>query len=152
MQVPGRILWNEQVLLEKLRKIEALIAQPGSAGEGGAAAAARQRLMERLFGLQKTDPTVENRFTLPDMWSKRLLLALLRRYYLDPFRYRGQRRTTVVVKAPRKFIDETVWPEYLEMYRVLQSYLEEVTNRAIFELFGQKPEDEAEAPPSLPGA
>mgnify|MGYP001619016112 CR=1 FL=1 len=43
---------DEQALLDKLRKIEALIAQPGTRGEGRAAAEARRRLMERLAAVR----------------------------------------------------------------------------------------------------
>jgi len=143
---------NEQTLLEKLRKIEALIANPGTAGEGMAAAEARQRLLDRLAETRKSDPPTEYTFSIPDAWSKRLFHALLRRYGLKPYRYRGQRRTTVMVRVPKIFVDETLWPEYLEMSQTLQGYLEEITNRVILEIFQQKPQDDVEeAPQQLPG-
>ena len=52
------------------------------------------------------------RFTLADTWSRKLFLSLLRRYDLKPYRYRGQRRTTVMVKVPKPFVHETLWPEF----------------------------------------
>jgi hypothetical protein len=61
------------------------------------------------------------------------LLSLLRRYGLEPYRYSGQRRTTVMVRAPRVFIDETLWPEVQELNRTLRTYLDEVTDRVIKE-------------------
>jgi hypothetical protein len=143
---------NEHSLLEKLRKIEALIAQPGTAGEGLAAAEARQRLLDRLADIRKSDTLVEFRFSMTDAWSRNLFLALLRRYGLRPYRYRGQRRTTVMVRVPKTFVDETLWPEYSEMSRTLQGYLEEVTSRVIHEIFQQRPEDAQELPAQqLPG-
>jgi len=36
-----------------------------------------------------------------------------------------------MVKVVRKFMDETLWPEYLELNASLRSYLEEVTRRVI---------------------
>lgn len=142
---------DEQALLEKLRKIEALIAKPGTAGEGMAAAEARQRLLDRLAEIRKSNPAREYSFSMPDVWSNRLFHALLRRYGLKPYRYRGQRRTTVMVRVPKIFVDETLWPEYLEMSQTLRGYLEEITNRVILELFQQKPQDDVEeAPEQLP--
>lgn len=62
-----------------------------------------------------------------------LFLALCRRYGLEPYRYRGQRYTTVVLRAPRAFIDKTLWPEYLELQQALHAYLNEATERIIRE-------------------
>ena len=42
-----------------------------------------------------------------------------------------QRRNTVMVRVPRTFVDETLWPEFLELSAVLQTYLDEVTERVI---------------------
>ena len=142
---------DEKALLEKLRKVEALIAQPGTVGEGMAAAEARQRLMDRLESIRKTDPPIEYRFSMNDSWSKSLFLALLRRYGLRPFRYHGQRYLTVMVVVPKTFVDETLWPEYQEMLQTLQGYLGEVTNRVIREIFQQNPDEAEEAPRELPG-
>ena len=124
---------DERSLFEKLRKIEELIARPGTAGEGLAAAEARQRLMDRLAGLQKSDPPIEFRFSMRDSWSRQLFLAILRRYGLKPYRYRGQRYTTVMVRCPRSFVNRTLWPEYLEIKGALDEYLMEATERIIRE-------------------
>ena len=141
---------TEQTLLDRLRKIEALAAQPGTPGEGGAASGARQRLLARLAALQESDPAVEYRFSLTDVWSRLLFLALLRRYGLRPYRYRGQRRNTVMVRVPKSFVADTLWPEFVEMSDTLRGHLEEVTNRVIREIFEQKPEDTEEVPQALP--
>jgi hypothetical protein len=86
---------------------------------------------------------VETQFTLPDRWQRRLFAALCRRYGLDPYRYKRQRYTTVMVRAPRSFIDRTLWPEYLELKAALDEYLNEATERIIREeVFG----DAGEAP------
>jgi len=60
-------------------------------------------------------------------------LALCRRYGLEPYRYRGQRYTTVVVRAPRVFVDQTLWPEYLALSEALRAYLNEATEGIIRE-------------------
>jgi tRNA nucleotidyltransferase (CCA-adding enzyme) len=81
--------------------------------------------------VQENDPPVEYRFTLADMWSRRLFVALLRRYGIRPYRYHRQRYTTVMAKVPQRFVDETLWPEYTELNKVLCTYLEEMTQRVI---------------------
>jgi len=93
--------------------------------------------------MSRTEHTVEMQFTLPDRWQRRLFAALCRRYGLDPYRYKRQRYTTVMVRAPRRFIDLTLWPEYLELKEALDQYLNDATERIIREeVYG----DAAEAP------
>ncbi len=124
---------RESDLLEKLRKIERLYAGAATAGEKEAAAEAMSRIRQRLDATSRVERAIEYRFTLMDGWSKKLFLALLRRYELRPYRYARQRRNTVMVRVPRSFVDETLWPEFLELSEVLKAYLEEITNRVISE-------------------
>jgi hypothetical protein len=121
----------ESDLLEKLRKIERLYAGAATPGEKEAAAEAIARIRQRLGEVERVEKPIEYRFTLTDGWSKKLFLALLRRYELRPYRYARQRRNTVMVRVPRSFVNETLWPEFLELSEVLKTYLEEVTNRVI---------------------
>ena len=122
---------REQDLLDKLGKIERLYAGASTPGEKEAAADAMARIKRRLGETAKVDRPIEYKFTLADGWSKKLFTALLRRYSLRPYRYARQRRNTVMVRVPRTFVDETLWPEFLELSAVLQTYLDEVTERVI---------------------
>jgi hypothetical protein len=122
---------QEQELLEKLKKIERLYAGATIAGEKDAAADAMARIKQRLAETLKVERPVEYKFKLSDGWSKKLFLALLRRYSLKPYRYSRQRRNTVMVRVPRSFVEQTLWPEYVEVSRVLQSHLDEITDRFI---------------------
>jgi hypothetical protein len=132
---------TEQQLREKLRKIAALFEGAATAGERDAAAAAITRIRAALASLP--EPAVETQVTLPDRWQRRLFAALCRRYGLNPYRYKRQRYTTVVVRAPRSFIDRTLWPEYQELKAALDEYLSQATERIIREeVYG----DAAEAP------
>jgi hypothetical protein len=124
---------QEQQLLEKLRLIEALFAGAATPGERDAAAHARERIRARLRGMQDTDPPIEFSFTMRNPWSHRLLTALLRRYNLRPYRYHGQRYTTVMARVPRRFVNETLRPEFLQLDKTLTAFLDEVTNRVIAE-------------------
>jgi hypothetical protein len=124
---------TEQQLREKLRKITALFEGAATSGERQAAAAAMQRLRHALDAAVKTQPPPETKFTVADQWQRRLLTALCRRYGLEPYRYKRQRYTTVMVRAPRHFVDTTLWPEYLELQAALNSWLNEATERIIRE-------------------
>jgi len=132
----GRIrvsLTTEQQLRDKLRKIAALFEGATTAGERNAAAAAIERIKRSIDTTAKVDLPVEYTFTLPDDWKRRLFSALCRRYGLQPYRYRRQRYTTVMVRVPKSFVDKTLWPEYLELSDALNEYLEEATERIIRE-------------------
>jgi hypothetical protein len=122
---------TESQLREKLRKIEALFAGAGTTGERLAAEAALERVRARLTELGHKDSPVEMQFSMPDQWSRHLFLALCRRYGLSPYRLHRQRRNTVMVRAPRGFVDQVLWPEFGELDRALQAYLHEVTLRVI---------------------
>ena len=124
---------TEQELREKLRKISALFEGATTIGERHAAAAAIDRVRKALAVAAQTEQPVETQFTLSDQWSRRLFTALCRRYGLEPYRYRRQRHTTVVVRAPRSFVNSTLWPEFLQIKAALDEYLNEATERIIRE-------------------
>jgi len=124
---------DEHKLIEKLLRIEALHAGATTRGERVAAARAMQRILERLRKLQDEDEPIEYRFSMPDPWARKLFLALLRRYGLKPYRYYRQRYSTVMVRVPERFVDETLWPEFQELQETLYEYLGEVTDRVISE-------------------
>jgi hypothetical protein len=145
---------DESALLEKLRKVEALFAGATIPGERQAAGAAIERIKAHLRDLRSKEADTEFRCSLVDRWSQRLFVALCRRYGLRPYRRYRQRSTTLMVKAPRSFMDETLWPEYQELSKELQKYLSEVTDRIIREaIHGDESEaEEIDDPKMLAGS
>ncbi len=139
---------DEARIIEKLKAIEALFAGATTPGEKVAAGKALERIQETLRALEKDDPPVEFKFTMADMWSRKVLVALLRRYGLEPYRYHGQRYTTVMAKVPKSFVNETLWPEYTEISETLRDYLSEVTERIVQEVIHK---DSSEANVVRPG-
>ena len=134
---------TEEELRQKLRKISALFEGATTTGEREAAAAAIARVRKALAAAEKVERAVETQFTLQDRWQRRLFTALCRRFGMTPYRYPRQRHTTVILRAPRSFIENTLWPEFLEIKRALDEYLNEATERIIREeVFGNS--DEAE--------
>jgi hypothetical protein len=124
---------DETLLRDKLRKIEALYAGGATPGERSAAQAAAERIRARLTATAKTEEPIENRFNVPDNWSRQLLIALCRRYGIKPYRYPRMHRQTIIVKAPRSFVDTVLWPEFQEINAALTEYLSSITERVIRE-------------------
>ena len=130
-------------LVEKLRRIEALYSGAATPGEQKAAYNAREKIKEKIERYRKTDPPVEYKFTLPDTWSRMLLVALLRRYDIKPYRYHRQRYTTVMARISKTFVDETLWPEFEELNQELMTHLNNITENIISEaVYGDSSEPE----------
>ena len=132
---------DETTLIEKLIKIEALFAGATTEGEMISADRARQRILSRLQELLLKDPPVEYKFTFSDMWSRKVFVTLLRRYDLKPYRYHGQRYTTVMVHVPKSFVDETLWPEFQKVNSELETFLQEVTDRVVKQVLHEDSSD-----------
>ena len=109
------MLDEEQQLIAKLRKIEALFARPSTEGERRAAESASNRIRARLSATEAPEPAVEFRFSLNDAWSRSLFTAVLRRHGLTPYRYRGQRRSSLMVRVVKSYLDATLWPEFVQL-------------------------------------
>ena len=124
---------TEKQLRERLRKISALFEGATTIGERNAAAAAIERVKKGLAATLTAEQPIEYQFTLPDRWQRRLFSALCRRYGLEPYRYKRQRYTTVMVRVPKSFVDQTLWPEYVELKAALDDYLNNATERIIRE-------------------
>jgi hypothetical protein len=116
-------------LLEKIAKVEALFLRTDSLGEMTAAHAALDRLNTQLDKLPG-EPQ-EFQFRMPDPWKRQLFLALVRRHQLAPYRRPRQRQTTVMVRVEKTFLDTILWPQYLELSKLLHSYLSDITEDII---------------------
>jgi hypothetical protein len=144
---------NEDDLVRKLASIEALFAGASTPGERVAADQARSRILERLREFEGQDRPQEYRFTLSDSWSRRLFVALLRRYGIRPYRYKRQRHTTVMAAVSESFVDQVLWPEFVELDNALKSHLNEVTERVVSLAIGESAEEaEVVSTPALSAA
>lgn len=123
----------EDRLRERLQKAERLFSGAATVGERDAAEAAIGRLKAKLAESARTDPPVEMKFAMPDAWSVKLFVALCRRYGLQPYRYPRQRRTTVMVRAPRAVFEAAVWQPFGALHADLLAYFADMTERLIRE-------------------
>jgi hypothetical protein len=145
---------EREILRDKLRKIETLFAGAATPGERAAAGAAAERIRARLRVCEQSEEAIEVRFGLPDPWSRQLFIALCRRYGIRVYRYPRMRRQTLMVKAPRSFIEKVLWPEFQQINAALLEYLAAVTNKVIREeVFGESSDaEEVPEPEPVRGA
>lgn len=144
---------EEDVLRDKLRKIEALFAGAGTEGEREAAGAAAARLREKLKTTELNEAPIELKFSISDPWARQLFLALTRRYGLRPYRYPRMHRQTIMVKGPPSFLQGVLWPEFQELSRALSKFLDTITQRVISEeVFGNTGDAEEVAEPRKLGS
>jgi hypothetical protein len=122
---------EDAALREKMAKLEALFRRAGTDGERLAAEAAYERLKAKADATFKPAPPVEIQFTLNDPWSRRLFIALCRKHGIKPYRYPRQRRTTVVVRAPRAMLDTVLLPEFSRLQLELTHYFNETVDHLI---------------------
>ena len=130
---PSSMFDNIHQLIDTLLKVEALHAGATTPGERDAAGAAIERIKKKLAEFVASDPPMEMQCTFSNQWSKQLFCALAKRYDLQPYRYYRQRHTTVMIRVPRRFLDEVLWPEFEGLNAVLQQYLDEMTAKIISE-------------------
>ena len=83
---------------------------------------------------------IEYTIRTPDMWHKKLFLALCRKHSLKPYRYSMQKYTTVMVRVSKDFLDNVVWVEYIEHSKILESLVDEVTLNIISKIYQDKEE------------
>ena len=116
-------------LIEKIRKVEALFSGTDSPGEKQAARSALERLQAQLTAAP--EPATEYKFKIDDPWKRQLFVALCRRNNLYPYRLPRQRQATVMLRTTRSMIDQILWPQFLELSKLLHSYLDEATRDII---------------------
>ena len=129
-------------LLERLRKIQALYDAPATDGERQAAAAAAARVEERLRaaasasragGGRVAEPTVEFQLRIEDAWSRQLFMGIAQHHGVRPYRYRGQRRTSLMVRTTRSLLDGLIMPHYRDAVGVLREHFDAIAARVIRE-------------------
>ena len=106
-----------------------------------------QKILSRL-GADISPDTEAGSLSMP----QQQLVEKLRRHGIHPYRYRGQRRTTVMARLSRAFVNETLWPEFQELQSTLAAYFDALTDRVIeqaLEVRAGEAEEQAIAAPAL---
>lgn len=128
-------------LLERIKKIEALILGAKTDGEKNAAISAKRRILEKYPELEIHRDPKEYRLYTADNWHKKLLLAICRKYEIKPYRYHRQKYTTVMVNINEDFLNKVLWKEYLEYSQYLEGLIEDITDNLITKIHQHEDED-----------
>lgn len=143
---------GEKDIQDKLAKLETLFARGATAGERAAAGAARDRLQARI-DLERDgngDADTELRYSLPDVWSVRIFVALCRKHDIQPYRYPRQRRTTVMVRVHQSTFESTVGEEFRALHRELTAYFGDMVEHLIADVMKSDGDDETLEQRTLP--
>lgn len=128
-------------LLERIKKIEALIEGASTDGEKNAAESAKDRILKKFPELEIHKNPVEYRLSTNSQWNKKLLIAICRKYGVKPFRYHRQKYTTVMVNINAEFLNKILWKEYEEYSKLLNKLVEEITDDLISRIHKHEDED-----------
>jgi hypothetical protein len=128
-------------LLERIKKIEALIIGASTDGEKDAAISAKERILEKHPHLEIHKNPKEYSLRTHGEWSKKLLLAICRKYGVKPYRYKRQKYTTIMVNINEDFLNEILWKEYQEYSKHLDKLIEEITDDLISKIYKHEDED-----------
>lgn len=128
-------------LLERIKKIEALIFGAQTDGEKQAAISAKERILKKYPELEIHKNPKEYALYTQDNWHKKLLLALCHKYGVKPYRYYRQKYTTVMVRINEDFLNKVLWQEYQEYSAHLEKLVEEITDELISKIHKYEEED-----------
>jgi hypothetical protein len=149
--VNNSMIIPDEILRDKLRKIEALFAGAATPGEKAAAGAAADRIRKRLGQAAGKEKSIEMKFSIPDVWSRQLFIGLCRRYGLRPYRRPRMHRQSIMLMGPKSFIEQVLWREFQELNSALVAYLSEITEKVIREEVHRETGDaeELDEPPKI---
>jgi hypothetical protein len=127
-------------LLEKIKKIEALIASSKSEGERQAAALAKSRILER-HQQELVEKPIEYTVPLGNQWKKKLFVALCNKHQVRTYRYKRQKYTTAMLRANPAFVDNILWPEFKKYAALLKNLVQDIISDLINQIHDVKEEE-----------
>lgn len=96
-------------------------------GDGCDADQAKVRIRARLQELGGAADVAEFQCHMKHDWDSFVFHALAKRYGIRPYRYRKQRKSTILVHMSKQFLDELLWPIFNDVCAALFARFTEVT-------------------------
>lgn len=109
-------------VLDKLAKVEALIARATSEGEQQAARLAKERILAKI--IETYARPLEYKTSHRSLWEKRLFVAICSKHGFQTYRYQRQKHTTTNLRVSKSMMDEVIWPEYTHYARILEELVD----------------------------
>lgn len=133
---------------DKIKKIEALIAEGKTDGERQAALLAKNRLLERIQE-EKSEILKEYSVPLGNHWRKKLFVAICNKYQVRAYRYKRQKHTTAMIRTTPRMVDQLLIPEFKKYSKLLEDLVQEIMDDLIAKIHDVK-EEEVEISGELP--
>jgi hypothetical protein len=114
---------DEDALVSQLQQIERELARGGAVG----VEACRAELAE----WRTREPDQEFRISVPTPTAQRVLVGWCHRYGLTPYRTARQRKTTICVRVPPRFMHEVMWPRVEAMAHVIDRATADAARRIV---------------------
>ncbi len=106
---------NEMTLADQLDRLES--------GLVGSSSDLRGALGARLADARRAEPDIQIRFPLDGSLDEALVRAMLARHGLQGYRERGQKRTTLMARMPRRYYEEVFAFAFREARRLFHAQL-----------------------------
>lgn len=116
----------EQELIGSFHSIENKYAAVSGQGEI-TADEAKERIIVRLRESASAPDVLELQCNMKNDWETFVFHALLKRYSIKPYRYRKQRKSTILVRASKELMDTLVWPIFMDLTAELHARFTAVT-------------------------
>ena len=123
-------------LIDKIKKIEALLAGAKTEGERQAASLARERLLgkqqmaycdtSRRDASRCEETPLEYSIRVDSHWKKRLFVAICSKYQLRTYRYAKQKHTTTMVRVVPSLLKDVILPEFKKYSNILEGLVTEI--------------------------
>lgn len=131
-------------LFKRLQMINDAIPEGGTDEE-------KKLAFERIGKKLDTMPK-ECRITLHSCWEKRLLEALCKQHGLRTYRYPRQRDTTLMIWVSEVYLNEILWPQFLNYAHPLQDYFVAQTSALVDKIRQEVPKQSGAQMGPPPGA
>ncbi len=118
---------SEQTLIEAFRISEARHARLVGA-EVTDSELARARISEMLKQSATAPDIQEFQCGAKQDWERVIFCAICKRFGITVYRYSNQRKTTVLVRLSKQFMDDVLWPIYLDVANSVARRFTEVTS------------------------
>lgn len=64
-------------------------------------------------------------------WNRQIFLALCEKYNLEPYRYKGEKKTTIKLETTMDFMENILWPDYKKFTKIYHKSMEDILKKCI---------------------
>jgi len=122
----------KKILSDAFKSIEANVANEIPISKNDSQSNNLQIIRNRLIEIRALTSSVGYSINLSELWTRGLIIAILRRYGIEPFH--SDNNLEIGFFAPKRTVNEIILPVSRELHRVAYSYVTETLNSAICDI------------------